>query len=52
VRTMVLIKRGANAPRYQGLPLNKAFSIERGFMQHTFQVRRPFLVSLPLTAQN
>lgn len=39
VRTMVLIKRGANAPRYQGLPLNKAFSIERGFMQHTFQVR-------------
>lgn len=38
VRTMVLIKRGANAPRYQGLPLNKAFSVERGFMQHTFQV--------------
>ncbi|GAA5844941.1 hypothetical protein JCM11251_007275 [Rhodosporidiobolus azoricus] len=38
VRVMVLIKRGANAPRYQGLPLNKAFSIERGFMQHTFQV--------------
>lgn len=44
VRTMVLIKRGANAPRYQGLPLNKAFSIERGFMQHTFQVR---VASLP-----
>ncbi|GAA6053391.1 hypothetical protein JCM3770_002301 [Rhodotorula araucariae] len=38
VRVMLLIKRGANAPRYQGLPLNKAFSIERGFMQHTFQV--------------
>ncbi|GAA6044075.1 hypothetical protein JCM8097_005020 [Rhodosporidiobolus ruineniae] len=38
VRVMVLLKRGANAPRYQGLPLNKAFSIERGFMQHTFQV--------------
>ncbi|GAA5992323.1 hypothetical protein JCM11641_005608 [Rhodosporidiobolus odoratus] len=38
VRVMVLIKRGANAPRYQGLPLNKAFSVERGFMQHTFQV--------------
>lgn len=39
VRVMVLIKRGANAPRYQGLPLNKAFSIERAFMQNTFQVR-------------
>ncbi|BGP25590.1 ARF guanyl-nucleotide exchange factor [Rhodotorula toruloides] len=38
VRVMVLIKRGANAPRYQGLPLNKAFSIERAFMQHTFQL--------------
>ncbi|GAA5842203.1 hypothetical protein JCM3766R1_005064 [Sporobolomyces carnicolor] len=38
VRVMVLIKRGANAPRYQGLPLNKAFSIERAFMQNTFQV--------------
>jgi len=38
VRVMLLIKRGANAPRYQGLPLNKAFSVERGFMQHTFQV--------------
>ncbi|GAA6022730.1 hypothetical protein JCM10207_008081 [Rhodosporidiobolus poonsookiae] len=38
VRVMVLIKRGANAPRYQGLPLNKAFSVERAFMQHTFQV--------------
>ncbi|GAA5872950.1 hypothetical protein JCM3774_004884 [Rhodotorula dairenensis] len=38
VRTMVLIKRGANAPRYQGVPLNKAFSVERGFMQHTFQL--------------
>ncbi|GAA5992856.1 hypothetical protein JCM10908_001376 [Rhodotorula pacifica] len=38
IRTMVLVKRGANAPRYQGLPLNKAFSIERGFMQHTFQL--------------
>ncbi|GAA6008772.1 uncharacterized protein JCM10292_004665 [Rhodotorula paludigena] len=38
VRVMVLIKRGANAPRYQGLPLNKAFSVERGFMQHTFQL--------------
>ncbi|GAA6059186.1 hypothetical protein JCM10212_005531 [Sporobolomyces blumeae] len=37
VRVMVLIKRGANAPRYQGLPLNKAFSIERAFMQNTFQ---------------
>lgn len=40
VRVMILIKRGANAPRYQGLPLNKAFSIERAFLQHTFQVRR------------
>ncbi|GAA5909370.1 hypothetical protein JCM5296_007018 [Sporobolomyces johnsonii] len=38
IRVMVLIKRGANAPRYQGLPLNKAFSVERAFMQHTFQV--------------
>lgn len=38
VRAMVLIKVGANAPRYQGLPLTKAFSIERAFMQHTFQV--------------
>ena len=38
VRAMVLIKYGANAPRYQGLPLNKAFSIERAFMQHTFQI--------------
>ncbi|BGP33123.1 hypothetical protein JCM10296v2_004912 [Rhodotorula toruloides] len=38
VRVMMLIKRGANAPRYQGLPLNKAFSIERAFMQHTFQL--------------
>lgn len=37
-RVMVLIKGGANAPRYQGLPLNKTFSIERAFMQHTFQV--------------
>ncbi|KAM0791694.1 hypothetical protein ACM66B_003967 [Microbotryomycetes sp. NB124-2] len=37
-RAMVLIKMGANAPRYQGLPLNKAFLIERAFMQHTFQV--------------
>ena len=38
VRAMVLIKLGANAPRYQGLPLNKVFSIERAFMQHTFQI--------------
>lgn len=38
VRAMVLIKSGANAPRYQGLPINKAFSIERAFMQHTFQI--------------
>ncbi|SGZ13556.1 BQ5605_C028g10576 [Microbotryum silenes-dioicae] len=38
VRAMVLIKTGANAPRYQGLPMNKAFSIERAFMQHKFQV--------------
>lgn len=38
VRAMILIKYGANAPRYQGLPLNKAFSIERAFMQHTFQI--------------
>lgn len=37
-KCMVLIKVGANAPRYQGLPLNKVFSIERAFMQHTFQV--------------
>lgn len=37
-RAMVLIKVGANAPRYQGLPLNKVFSIERAFMQHTFQI--------------
>lgn len=38
LRTMVLIKIGSNAPQYQGLPLNKAFSIERAFMQHTFQI--------------
>lgn len=38
IRVMVLIKLGANAPRYQGLPLSKAFSIERAFMQHTFQI--------------
>jgi hypothetical protein len=37
-RVMVLIKGGPNAPRYQGLPLNKTLSIERAFMQHTFQV--------------
>jgi hypothetical protein len=51
VRAMVLIKTGANAPRYQGLPLNKAFSIERAFMQHTFQVRCLLsLVSRPRAA--
>lgn len=38
VRVMVFIKLGANSSRYQGLPLNKAFSIERAFMQHTFQI--------------
>lgn len=38
IRVMILIKYGANAPRYQGLPLNKAFSVERAFMQHTFQI--------------
>lgn len=38
IRAMVLIKQGENASRYQGLPLNKAFSIERAFMQHTFQL--------------
>lgn len=46
VRVMVLIKRGANAPRYQGLPLNKAFSIERAFMQNTFQVSPVFTLAL------
>lgn len=38
LRTMVLIKMGSNAPQYQGLPLNKTFSIERAFNQHTFQI--------------
>ncbi|KAK4703661.1 hypothetical protein P7C70_g2555, partial [Phenoliferia sp. Uapishka_3] len=38
IRSMVLIKLGANSPRYQGLPLNKTFSIERAFMQNTFQI--------------
>lgn len=38
IRAMILIKYGKNAPRYQGLALNKAFSIERAFMQHTFQI--------------
>ncbi|KAM0747764.1 hypothetical protein T439DRAFT_81628 [Meredithblackwellia eburnea MCA 4105] len=37
-RAMVLIKLGANAPRYQGLPLTKTFLIERAFMQHTFHI--------------
>ncbi|KAK4050601.1 hypothetical protein OIV83_003327 [Microbotryomycetes sp. JL201] len=37
-RTMVLVRMGSNAPRYQGLPLNKTFLVERAFMQHTFQV--------------
>ncbi|KAL8287296.1 hypothetical protein RQP46_003748 [Phenoliferia psychrophenolica] len=38
LRAMVLIKLGANAPRYQGLPLSKVFSVERAFMLHTFQI--------------
>lgn len=38
IRAMVLIKTGAHAPRYQGIPVNKAFSVERAFMQHTFQL--------------
>ncbi|KAI5478706.1 ARF guanyl-nucleotide exchange factor [Pseudohyphozyma bogoriensis] len=41
VRAMVLIKLGANAPRYQGLPLNKTFSIERAFLHNTFQISFP-----------
>ncbi|KAK4054965.1 hypothetical protein OIO90_003306 [Microbotryomycetes sp. JL221] len=37
-RHMVFVRKGANAPRYQGLPSYKVFSVERAFMQHTFQV--------------
>lgn len=38
VRTMVFIKLGPNAPRYQGIPINRTYSVERAFMQHTFQI--------------
>jgi hypothetical protein len=54
-RVMVLIKVGVNARRYNGLPLNKVFRIERAFMQNTFQigfinhleVKRKYMFSTP-----
>jgi hypothetical protein len=52
-RTMFFLKLGPSSPSYHGLPVNKTFSVERAFMQHTFQlsfsnhlgVRRKYLMS-------
>lgn len=41
IRAMVLIKCGANAPRYQGLPVNKTFQIDRAFLTNVFQISFP-----------
>jgi hypothetical protein len=52
-KTMFFLKLGSASPSYQGLPINKTFSVERSFMQHTFQLsftnhvgmRRKYLMS-------
>lgn len=37
-KTAVLIRTGANATRYAGIPFSKTFYVERAFMRNTFRV--------------
>lgn len=53
-KAMLFIRLGQNAHLYSNLPINKTFSVERAFMNHTFQiafvnhlgVKRKYLFSL------
>ncbi|KAK9898331.1 hypothetical protein P389DRAFT_32306 [Cystobasidium minutum MCA 4210] len=53
-KAMLFIRLGPNAHLYRNLPINKTFSVERAFMNHTFQiafvnhlgVKRKYLFSL------
>lgn len=53
-KAMLFIRLGTNAHLYSHLPINKTFSVERAFMNHTFQiafvnhigVKRKYLFSL------
>lgn len=53
-KAMLFIRLGQNAHLYSSLPINKTFSVERAFMNHTFQiafvnhlgVKRKYLFSL------
>lgn len=53
-KAMLFIRLGQNAHLYRNLPINKTFSVERAFMNHTFQiafvnhlgVKRKYLFSL------
>lgn len=53
-KSMLFIKLGSTANFYRNLPVNKTFSVERAFMNHTFQlafvnhlgVKRKYLFSM------
>lgn len=37
-KAMLFVKLGQNSSYYKNIPINKTFSVERAFMNHTFQI--------------